>query len=111
ASGAVTINLADSSVPSNTSVTGYGGTVTLTGVEVLNATAGGNIITVTGTAGPDNLSVTPTGTNTATITNAGLNLTLNTANTAALRITPAADNDVVTVNGTSAADAISVVRG
>ena len=59
---AVTINLADSTLPTNTTVTGYGGTVTLIGVEVLNANAAGNALTVNGTAGPNALSYTPTGT-------------------------------------------------
>ena len=34
ATGPVTVNLADSTIPTNTTITGYGGTVTLIGVDV-----------------------------------------------------------------------------
>lgn len=42
-------------------VTGYGSLVTLIGVELVNAAAGNNNATVTGTAGVDVLDITPTG--------------------------------------------------
>ena len=105
ATGAVVIDLAAQAV------TGYGGTVSLLGVEVLNASTGGNSITVTGTGNPDAITATPTGTNTATIVVAGLNLTINTTNTSTLLIDAAAGNDTVTVQGTSGSDTIAVVRG
>ncbi len=60
ATGAVTLNLADSTVPTDTTITGYGGTVTLTGVEVANLDANGNTLTVVGTPGVDQIAVTPT---------------------------------------------------
>ena len=39
ATGPVTVNLADSTMPTNTTITGYGGTVTLIGVDVANLDA------------------------------------------------------------------------
>ncbi len=112
ATGAVTVNLADSTLPTDTTITGYGGTVTLTGVEVANLDGNGNALTVNGTAGPDSLAYTPTGTAAGTVTLAGLNLVTNFTNVAAaFTIDPGAGADTVTVNGTSANDAITVVRG
>ena len=69
ATGPVTVNLADSAAipPTDTTITGYGGTVTLTGVEVANLDAGGHVLTTVGMAGNDSLAVTPTGTNAATV--------------------------------------------
>src|SRR5262249_45407194 len=87
ASGAVTVNLADSTIPTNTTITGYNGTgtVTLTGIEVANLDANSNTVTVMGTGGSDSLTVSPTGAAAATLTNAGLNSTFNftTVSTAA----------------------------
>src|SRR5262249_15459479 len=51
--------------------------VTFTGVEVLNADAGAAAITVVGSAIADDIAVTPTGTDTATLTHAGQNLVVN----------------------------------
>jgi large repetitive protein len=87
------------------------GPVAFTGIETFNVSAGGGAITVLGAAGPDAISVTPTGTNTATMTLAGLNLTINTDNTGTLTADGAGGNDMVTVHGTSGADTIDVVRG
>ncbi len=50
---AVTANLADNSIPTNATITGYGGTVTLVGVEVVNAALASQALTVVGTAGDD----------------------------------------------------------
>ena len=61
ATGLVTVNLADSTVPTDTTITGYGGTVTLTGVEVANLDAAGFGMTVNGTAHDDVITYTPTG--------------------------------------------------
>ena len=53
ATAAVTVSLGDSTAipPTDTTITGYGGTVTLTGVEVANLDANGHAMTVKGTAG------------------------------------------------------------
>src|SRR5262249_25086550 len=68
--GAVDVDLAAQTV------TEFGfAPVSFTGVEVLNVSAGGGAITVFGTTRADNVTVTPTGANTATLTAAGLNLT------------------------------------
>src|SRR5439155_12351156 len=55
ATGLVTVNLADSTLATNTTVTGYGGTVTLIGDEVANLNANGFALTINGTAQPDAL--------------------------------------------------------
>ena len=102
ATGAVTIDLAA------LTVTGYGGTVSLIGVETLNATAGANTVTVLGTAGPDDLSVTPTSSTAATMRLAGLNLVVNTSNTAALNIELLGGGDHLTVNGTQNSETLTV---
>jgi hypothetical protein len=114
AAGPVTVNLGDSAAapPTDTTITGYGGMVTLTGVEVANLDAGGNGLTVNGTAASDQLSYTPTGAAAGAVTNAGLNTTFNFTNAAGtFTLDPAGGNDTVTVNGTSASDTINVVRG
>ncbi|MBW8883489.1 MAG: hypothetical protein JF612_01660, partial [Planctomycetia bacterium] len=105
ASGAVTVNLAAKTV------TGYGGTVSLSGVETLNLDAGVNNITISGAAGPDDISVTPTGGSTATITSAGLNLTINTTNSSALTIDADGSTDAISFIGTNVAESINVVHG
>ncbi len=114
ASGPVTVNLADSSVPTVTTITGYGGTVSLIGPSVADLNAGGFAGTVNGTTQPDSITVTPTATGADTVTDAGLDTTfyftnLSTA-AAAFTIDPLGGANTVTVNGTSANDAIGVVR-
>ncbi|MBI3837471.1 MAG: hypothetical protein HY288_06010, partial [Planctomycetia bacterium] len=92
-------------------VTGGGlGTVAFTGGEVVNLNAGAGAITVIGTAGPDAFDVTPTSTTQATVRVAGVNQVVNTTNTSTLTVDPAGDVDTVTVNGTSANDAITVAH-
>ena len=60
-SGPVTVKLADSTIPTNTTITGYGGTVTLIGIDTANLDATGNALTVAGTARNDTITYTPTG--------------------------------------------------
>ena len=63
ATNPVVVQLADSTLPppaDETTITGYGGTVTLTGVEVANLDANGRAMTVNGTTGADTIAVTPT---------------------------------------------------
>ena len=124
ATGAVAVNLGDSVTSTPTTVTGYGGTVTLLGVEVLNANANANNVTVNGTAESDNLTYTPTGALAGTVTNSGSNLTVNVSNVSntagvatpgAFTIDPVgaspANVNTLTVNGTAGADTIGVVNG
>lgn len=94
-------------------VTGGGlGTVTLSGVEVVNLNAAAGDITFNGTAGPDAFLITPTGANTADVQVAALAPLFHTTNTGALTINDgtAGDGDSATVNGTTGNDTINVVR-
>ena len=100
--GAVTVNFGGSTVQE----TGFG-LVGYLGVETINAAAGAQDITVVGTDGPDSLTVTPTGANTATI--AGINLVINTTNTTTLTVDSAGGSDSLTVNGTQAGETITVI--
>jgi len=80
ASGLVTVNLANSTLSTNTTITGYGGpvsTVTLIGDEVANLNANSGGLTINGTAQPDALTYTPTGASAGTVTSAGLNTVFN----------------------------------
>ncbi|HWB14006.1 MAG TPA: DUF4214 domain-containing protein [Pirellulales bacterium] len=84
------------------------GAVTFSGIETLNVTAK-NALTVKGTAGPDNLTYTPTSGSAGTVTLAGSNLTLNaSAVTGTFTIDPAGGSDTVTVNGTNGDDTFNV---
>ena len=116
ATGLVTVNLANSITPTDTTITGYGGTVTLTGVEVANLDANTvagvpNPLTVVGTAGNDNISYTPSGAAAGTFQNAGLNTVFNFTNVTGLAnpftINGNGGTDQVTVNGTAASDTIT----
>jgi hypothetical protein len=114
ATGLVTVNLADSTLNppaagSNTQITGYGPTITLTGVEVANLDANSHGLTVNGTAQPDSITYTPTGASAGTVTNAGLNTTFNFSTvTGTFTIDPGAGGDTLTVNGTQNSDTITV---
>ena len=82
ATGPVTVNLADNTPGSanpNTTITGYGGTVTLIGVVTANLSTNGNSLLVNGTSLNDNTTYTPTGTSAGTFTNAGLATVFNFA--------------------------------
>ncbi|HVX63658.1 MAG TPA: hypothetical protein VHC19_23755, partial [Pirellulales bacterium] len=112
ATGLVSVNLADPTLPSDTAITGYGGTITLSGVEVANLDANGNGLTITGTAQDDAINYKPSGAAAGAVTSAGLNTAFNFSNaTGTFTIDPAGGNDTVTVNGTSGNDSIAVVRG
>ncbi|MGC3992072.1 MAG: FG-GAP-like repeat-containing protein [Chthoniobacteraceae bacterium] len=88
--------------------TGFG-TVTLSGIETLNVNASTGDISVLGTAGADTFSVTPTGTNTASVALAGVNLAINTNNSGALIIDSQAGSglDVLQIYGSDLADTIT----
>ncbi len=115
ATGAVTVNIGNNTLPfSNTTVTGYGGTVVLIGVDIANLNANGNTVTVNGTAQPDAFVYSPTNTNAGTVTDSVTNTVFNFSNISAaagaFTIDPASGSDTVTVNGTSSADNITATR-
>jgi hypothetical protein len=100
-------------------VTGGGlGALTFTGTENVNVNNGAGPVTVTGTAGAtDNLLVTPTGADTATVQDNGhsplLTVTTTASNTSGV-LTVAGnpgDTDTIQVAGTGGADTIDVVLG
>ncbi len=114
ATGAVTVNLADSTVPTDTTIAGYGGTVTLTGVEVANLDANSNTVTVVGTSQNDTITYTPTAAAAATFRNAGLNTVFNvSAVTGSLVVFGGSGGnaDQVVVQGTAARDLFEINQG
>ena len=111
ATGAVTVNLADPSLATNTTITGYGGTVSLVGATVANLDTAGNDLTINGTAESDNLTYTPTGPAAGTVTNAGLNTVFNFTTAGLFTLDGLGGINSVTVNGTATADTINVVKG
>lgn len=111
ATGAVNVNLADSSLSTYTAITGYGSPVSLIGIETANVNAGNNIASVVGTSQPDQLTYTATGPNAASVALAGLNTAFNFRNAVSpLSVDGASGIDSVTVNGTSGIDSIGVVK-
>ena len=114
--GRVTVTFADSVLDTNTTVTGYGGTITLSGVDVLNANANSNTVTIDGTAEADSITYTPTGALAGTVTNSGLNLAVNISNVSAaagaFTIDPVGSSpaNTVTVNDTAGNDTINVIN-
>ena len=92
-------------------VTGVvGGPVNFNGIEHLNVTATATI-TVNGKSSADQLSVTPTGANTAKIVpSIGGLLSINTTNPGSLTINTVGGSDTVIVNGTSSNDSIGIAR-
>src|SRR5262249_11887894 len=56
ATGAVTVNLGSPSADMLTQITGYGSTVTLTGIETANLNANNNTVSTVGTALNDNIT-------------------------------------------------------
>ncbi len=111
ANGPVTVNLADATLATNTLITGYGGPITLIGDEVVNLDLNGQTLTVIGTAQPDSITYTPTGTLAGTFTLAGLNTVFNFTDVSdgsvGFVIDPMGGADTVTVNGTSGDDDIT----
>ncbi len=80
ATGAVGVALGDITTASATTITGYGGAVVLTGIEIANINAGNNTVTTTGTTHADSITVTPTASNAATLTDAEINTVFNFSN-------------------------------
>jgi hypothetical protein len=115
ATGPVTVDLADSTLPAdNTTITGYGGTVTLTGVEVANMDANGNTVSVIGTSQDDKLTYTPSGAAAGTFRNAGLNTVFNVSGAAGSLTVyggSGGNADEVIVQGTAARDLFKIDQG
>ncbi len=113
---AVAVAIADPALATNTTIIGYGGTVTLVGVEIANlslVTAGAvnEPLTATGYSGPNSFTYTPTGATTGTFTDAGVNTTFNFSNIGTALFTLAGQADIgdqVIVNGTVSSDFILV---
>ncbi len=114
ATGPVSVNLADSTIATNTTVTGYGGTVTLVGVEIANLNATNNTVAVVGTSQNDNITYTPSGAAAGTFTNTGLNTVFNVTNaTGNLTVFGGSGGnaDSVTIQGTDARDLFEINQG
>ena len=116
ATGLVTVNLADSTIPTNTTITGYGGTVTLIGVDVCNLNAGGFALTAIGTAEDDDITYTPTGAAAGTFQDAGLSTVFNFTNVTGSASPFTIEGgggiaDEVTVDGTTARDLFEIDQG
>jgi hypothetical protein len=114
-SASVVVNLADSSASAPTTIVGYGGVVTISGVEVVNLNAatdgGGEPLTVNGTSKNDNITYTPSGASAGTFTNTGLNTVFNfTGVTGTFLVTggTGGNADQVTVVGTAARDLFEI---
>ncbi len=121
ATGPVTVHLADLSLNTNTTITGYGGTVTLVGVDTANLDANGNSLTATGTTQDDNIVYTPTGAAAGTfydnigsgnnaVPNTVFNITNVTGNFLVFN-DPGGNSDQVTLRATAARDLIEINQG
>ena len=113
ATAAVAVTLANSVLATDTTVTGFGGTVSLTGVEVANLALNSKTLSVAGSAGNDAITYTPTGAAAGTFQDAGLNTLFNfsgaTGAAAGFTVTGAAGtSNALIVDGTSSADAITL---
>lgn len=77
--GPITVNLADDAVVPNvnTTITGYGGTITLVGVETANLIGTGQALNVVGTSQDDQITYRPTGPAAGRFVRAGLNTVFN----------------------------------
>jgi hypothetical protein len=121
ATGPVTVTLGDATLSTSTTITGYGGTVTLVGIDTANLDANNQDVTATGTAQNDNIIYTPTGATAGTFYNdvdSGNNLVPNTvfniANVAGnfkVFNDPSGNADQVTIRGTAARDLIEINQG
>ena len=106
--------MADSTLPTNTAITGYGGTVTLSGVDVANLAASGNTVSVVGTSQNDKITYTPTGATAGTFQNAGLNTVFNVSGVAGNLTVfggSGGNADEVVVQGTAARDLFEIDQG
>ncbi|HVX13124.1 MAG TPA: DUF4214 domain-containing protein [Pirellulales bacterium] len=113
--GAVTVNLGDPAAnpPTNTTITGYGGTVTLVSISGANLGLGGNSLTAVGGADNNNLTYTPTGPTAGTFTDAGLGTIFNfTGTVGAFTMTGGtASTNQLTVVGSSTRNLFEIDQG
>jgi hypothetical protein len=72
-----TVDLGNSSLPSFTTIDGYGATVRLSGIAVVNLALGGMPLTVNGTSQSDTITYTPTGAAAGSFALAGLGTAFN----------------------------------
>jgi len=87
---------------------GFVGPVSYDGIETLNLDAGGNDVTVLGTAGDDDITVTPGAADDAVFTSAGINTVFNVTDVGVLSFDGnGGTNDELTVRATTGNDAIT----
>ncbi len=109
ASGDVNVSLGDGALSTDTTVTGYGSAVSLSGIEVANLNASGNGLAVNGNSTIEAIEYTPNGSQSGSFVKTGLNTVFNFTNVAnAFTIDPVSGNDAIVVNGTSSGDDITV---
>ena len=114
ATGAVTVTLADATVGMPTTVQGYGANVVLSSVEIANLSTNGNALTALGTTNDDVITYTPTGSDTGTFTNQGLNTVFNfSAVAGAFTVDGGAGDsaDELIVHGSNTRDTIQINQG
>ncbi len=113
ATGPVSVDLGNDALSTLTVISGYGGIVTLVGIDTANLDATSNTVTVNGTSQPESLVFTPTGANAGTLTDSGIGTVFNVSNVSGavsgFVLNPMGGTDTVTVNGTSAADSQTVI--
>jgi hypothetical protein len=114
AAAAVTVNLADGAVAGSPStiagypgIAGATGKIGITGIPTVTFDVNGQALTIVGTPGDDGLIYRPTDPQAGTLTRTGVVQTLNFSSVGSFTLDPAAGNDIATVLGTSAADAIT----
>src|SRR5262249_53447352 len=109
ATSAVMVTLADDSLPpSNTTVMGYGGLVTLIGVEGANPGANSPAPTIFGPTQPDNNTYTPTGVHAGPAVKTGPHTPSTfTAVTGTFTIDPLGGSDTLRVNAPNSSDTIA----
>lgn len=111
ASGSVTVKLADPVAETHTSISGYGGSVIIIGVDTVDLDANSQSATITGTSQNDTIIYTPTGAAAATFQNAGSSMVFNLSNaTGNVKVfnDPGGNADQVVIRGTAARDLIEI---
>ena len=114
ATGPVTVNLADSTLSTNTTITGYGATVTLSGIDVANLNANSKTVSVVGTSQNDNITYTPTGASAGSFQDSGLNTVFNVSSVSGNLTVfggSGGNADQVIVQGTEARDLFEINQG
>ena len=102
------VTFANSTVSNSlTTITGYGGTISLAGIAIANLNVNSQALGVNGTTGPDNFTYTPTTSTGGTVNLAGAYPTLNFTNSGTFTLDAKGGGDNVTVNGTTGNDTIN----